>query len=244
MKEDRRYNIKLEQYKLDELSQVQNANIILGAEDTEYLDYIEQDNKDFFEKFDIKKLAAQTQVETKKKKIINFPLKTITTLAAAACLIIVFNILPHEINGDPEIIYLKGVNTLNIYKKDSDLISKLKNLDKVNENSLLQITYLSKDKYGVIFSIDGLNNITYHFPEDIYETTYLDIGKEITLPTSYTLDNAPYFEKFYMITTDSSLNMSLIKESISKIRISDGKIIKDLKLPNEYNIANITLLKD
>lgn len=245
MKENIKFNLKLEQYKLEELSESSIESIKLNSDEKEYLDYIEEDNKDFFEKFDISNLAMNTKSKLDNKKIIKFPIKTITALVSvAACLILTLNILPLVNNNNPEIIYLKGSENLNIYLKTKDSISKLKNLDIIDDKSQLQLTYRSNNRYGVIFSVDGLNNITYHYPEQFNQITNLELGKEITLPTSYTLDNAPFFEKFYFISTDSSLDIKYLRDSISNIKVSGGRIVKELDLTKKYKITDITLLKE
>ncbi len=245
MEDTKRFNLKLEQLVLDELTD--NTILELNSSEKEYIDYIKVDNEDFFNKFDIKALVEETREKVNSdRKIIKFPVKTVSTLvAAAACFIITLNVLPStNFMAEKEVIYLKGAQDINVYLKDSDNIDQLKNLDKVYENDQLQITYMSKNNYGIIFSIDGLNNITFHYPEGNYSSTKLDIGKEVTLPTSYTLDSAPYFEKFYMITAEKSFDIDMVKKQIMNMKVSEGKISDDVKLPKKYKIDSITLLKD
>lgn len=238
---DKQFDFKLEQYYLDELSP--NIQIDKDSKETkEYIDYIERDNEEFFQKFDIKALSAKAEELSKEKKIIKFPTKIITSLAAAACFIMVLNFIPKS--EDKEIIYLKGRQVINVYKRIDDEVIKLRNRDKVKEWDQLQITYRTGNSYGLIFSIDGLNNITFHYPEEENSPTNLDIGKEVTLPSSYTLDNAPYFETFYLITTDKGFNMREVKEAIYSLEVEDGKIKDELDLPSAYKIDKIILIKE
>ena len=242
MENNKKFNLKLEQYVLGENSEP----LILNDQDRIDINYIEEDNAEFFKKFNVSELSKETEKRyNKENKIVKFPVKLLTTLAtAAACFIFAINILPNFNSMDNEIIYLKGSRELNIYLKNSDKIDKLKNLDKVFRNDQLQLTYKTKESFGVIFSVDGLNNITFHFPENNYESTRLEIGKEVNLPTSYTLDNAPFFEKFYMITKDESFDFNYIKDRITLIKVENGKIVKDLTLTKKYSIETVTLLKD
>lgn len=244
MSDDRRFNLRLEQYKLQELK---DSNVKIDSpEEKEYLEYIEESDKNFFNIFDIDTLVKETKTKSEEKlNITTFPVKALKTLVAvAACFIIAFNILPGLKNGDKEIIYLKGSQQINIYLKDRDNVDKLRNMDRVYQNDQLQITYNSINQYGIIFSVDGLNNITFHYPEKLFSTTKLDIGKEVTLPTSYTLDSAPYFEKFYLITSEKSFNFSMVRDATLDIKVSNGKIVSDIKLPRDYKIDTITLIKD
>lgn len=248
MADKRKFNLKLEKYLLNELSPEEMNKIESNPIENEYIDYLKKDNEDFFNKFDIKKLAEETEKKASEKaKIIKFPVKTISTIAAAAaCFILTINLLPNIINNkvEEEVILLKGSQSLYIYLKTDDKVEKLKDLDKVKESDQLQITYQSKDNYGIIFSVDGLNNITYHYPESFNNSTSMEIGKEVSLPTSYILDNAPYFEKFYMITSKESFDLNLVNNKVTEIKVSDGKITEDLMLPAEYTIKSITLLKE
>lgn len=248
MADKRKFNLKLEKYLLNELSPEEMDKIENNPVENEYIDYLKKDNEDFFNKFDIKKLAKDAESKaSEKSNIIKFPVKTITTIAAAAaCFILTINILPNlgQNSVEEEVIFLKGAQTLNIYLKTDDDIKKLDNLNKVKERDQLQITYNSKDKYGIIFSVDGLNNITYHYPEYFNNSTSMDIGKEISLPTSYILDNAPYFEKFYMVTSKDSFDLNLVNNKVTDIKVVDGAIVEDLMLPSDYTVYTVTLLKE
>lgn len=241
---NKRFNLRLEQYILNELPEKEKNKIKLDKNNNDYIDNAKKDNDDFFKKFNVEKLVKDTEnLVNNNTKTIKFPSKSITTLVAAACLIISINLLP-DFSKNREIIYLKGSQKISIYLKDSNLVDKLKNMDKVYENNKLQITYRSQNSYGIIFSVDGLNNITFHYPETIYSSTKLDIGKEVTLPTSYTLDSAPYFEKFYLITSEKSFDANIVREAAMDIKITNGRIDKDIELPLKYNIDTMMLIKD
>lgn len=248
MPNDEMFNLKLEQYLLDELSESDKKEIENNPEYMKEIERLKESNNQFFDKFNIQSLAKETEKRTNdRSKVVKFPVKTISSLAAAAaCFILIINILPNlnRKQNDEEIIYLKGEQKIRVYLKDNNEIQELNNLNRVKENDQLQITYHSKENYGVIFSLDGLNNITYHYPESLQSTTKLKIGREINLPRSYTLDNAPYFEKFYLITSDKSFNLDLVNSAIQAIEVKDGKITIDIELPGEYKIESITLLKE
>lgn len=239
------FNLKLEQYILGELSQEEMKKIESVPKNLEYINKLKSDNSDFFNKFDVDSLVSQTQQKVNESKIIKFPTKVITAITAvAACFILTLNIIPGLLNKNEEIIYLKGRNKIHIYKKIGDEVQKLNNLDLVKENDQLQISYSTKEGYGIIFSVDGLNNITFHYPENLKSSKSLDIGSEIILPSSYTLDNAPYFEKFYLVTSKDSFDFEFVKRSILNISSENGIINKDLVLPENYTIKSLMLLKE
>lgn len=244
MKNDIKFNLIYEQYLLNELDSKKKENLEKDSSFLENIGTLSQDNSDFFNKFDIKKLAKDTESKMKDKgNIYRFHKKVITSIGAiAATLIISFSIFPQLTNN--EVILLKGAQKLNIYVRKSDEIEKLRDNDSAHMNNQLQITYLTKNNYGLIFSIDGLNNVTFHYPENLHSPTNLDAGKEVSLPTSYTLDNAPYFEKFYLVTSKDSFDLKFVQNAIKNITISNGSINEDLQLPSKYYISTITLRKE
>lgn len=247
MSANEKFNLKLEKYLLGELTEIEKSEIEKDPDFKIKIQELENSNKEFFNKFDINKLAKETERRVNKKNIVSFPTKAVTTLAAAAaCFILAINIIPN-LNLDTtekEIIYLKGSERINIYLNENNNIIELNDLNNVKEGDQLQITYFSTSMYGIIFSVDGLNNITYHFPESINSSVAVQVGKEVNLPSSYTLDNAPHFEKFYLITSKDSFDFNFVNREIEKIEVTNGTITNDIKLPKKYNVESITLIKE
>ena len=60
--------------------------------------------------------------------------------------------------------------------------------------------------YGVIFSIDGRSTVTLHYPYRANQTPVLVAGKRTFLGEAYTLDDAPLFEIFFMVVSQTPLN--------------------------------------
>lgn len=242
---DEKFNLKLEQYILGELPENEVKTIENDPELLKEAMRLKEDNENFFNKFDIDKLVTEAKAKANDRKIIQFPKKSVAILTTvAACFAFAITLLPGLFKSDEEVILLKGRNKINIYQQEGDSINKLSNLDKVEENDKLQITYSSTEGYGIIFSIDGLNNITYHYPENIYGSRSMDIGSDISLPSSYILDNAPYFEKFYLVTSKDSFDFDYVNRNIESMRVDNGSLVEDLELSADYNIKSITLLKD
>lgn len=242
MKNNEKFNIILEQYLLNENSQ--KNNVEFDEDSLEYIKFAKKDNELFFNKFNINTLINETKSKSQKdKKIYQFPNKIISgVFAIAVSLIIIFNVL--HINTNNEVLYLKGIQSINIYLKSDNSIKKLTNMNTVSENNQIQLTYLSIQKYGLIFSIDGLNNVTFHLPQTKDNSLSLEIGKEVQLPTSYIFDNAPFFEKFYFVTSNNLFTFDSIKSAINKIKIKDGIIVNDLKLPKDFIISTTVLIKE
>jgi hypothetical protein len=58
-------------------------------------------------------------------------------------------------------------------------------------------------RYGVVFSIDGRGVVTPHLPVLGAEAAPLGARGEVALPESYELDDAPLFERFFLVTGDA-----------------------------------------
>lgn len=102
----------------------------------------------------------------------------------------------------PEQTRFKGDDTkLFLYKKSAHGPEQLFSGAKANEGEVLQLAYVTTHRYGIIFSIDGRGTVTLHFPADETASTELAKGT-VYLPSSYQLDDAPRFERFFFIASD------------------------------------------
>jgi anti-sigma-K factor RskA len=68
----------------------------------------------------------------------------------------------------------------------------------------------SRERYGVIFSIDGRSAVTLHYPYRQGQSTHLVTGRLIPLAEAYTLDDAPDFEVFFFIIGDAPLDTQAV----------------------------------
>jgi hypothetical protein len=56
-------------------------------------------------------------------------------------------------------------------------------------------------RYGVILSVDGRGTVTRHLPERGAAAAALELGGAVSLASSYELDDAPRWERFYLISS-------------------------------------------
>jgi len=167
--------------------------------------------------------------------------------AGLAVCILIFTFLPNAgllFTGDVEIIYsepgseirLKGIlPELSVYRKQKDYVEKIADNQYVSNHDILQLRYRGAGyQYGVIFSIDGRGEITLHFPDDVNGNTRIQPEGNVALPYAYELDDAPYFERFFLLVSHESLDVDEIlkkgkalarnKDSITdaRLEIQDG----------------------
>lgn len=125
---------------------------------------------------------------------------------------------------------------------------------RVAAGDTVQISYVSGgDQFGAIVSVDGTGNVTQHFPESGDRSGELSQTGEIPLDYSYRLDDAPRFERFFLVSGKSDFSMEWFKKRISEPSILQGldkatlpeTIVASLSdsLPPGVHIAEILLRK-
>ena len=97
---------------------------------------------------------------------------------------------------------IKGMEArMEIWKKTGDSAVQMLNLDEAREGDEIQLRYSVPEKcFGLLFSMDGNGTVTMHMA-DGSQAVALEPGKMTTLPFAYKLDNAPKFEKFFLLTS-------------------------------------------
>jgi hypothetical protein len=86
----------------------------------------------------------------------------------------------------------------------------------LREGDTVQLAYNAGNSgaaYGVIFSIDGRAALTLHYPYSAGGDTRLVSGKDTALAEAYTLDDAPLFETFFFVLSESPLDAAGILDS-------------------------------
>ena len=185
----------------------------------------------------------------------------IVGIAAVLCLVLVLPILVSRMSSNYEGITLeesiiqnslpaseraKGSSSIFLYKKNNDAIMRLKNEAIATEGDCIQITYIAAGaKYGSIISIDGNGYLSQHYPEYGNKAYELDNGGEIPLDYAYQLDDAPDFERFLFITSDSSFDIRKLIKAVENIKNPMDCKTMDFSeyLPNDVNIKEVLLIK-
>lgn len=121
---------------------------------------------------------------------------------------------------------IKGMSaSLEVWKKTGDSAVQMVNLGDAFEGDEIQLRYRVPQKcFGMLFSMDGNGTITMHMG-DGNKAVELEPGKMTTLPFAYKLDNAPKFEKFFLLTSEKSF------------KIDGNDIDKSLRQPGVENVS-------
>ena len=121
---------------------------------------------------------------------------------------------------------IKGMSaSLEVWKKTGDSAVQMVNLGDAFEGDEIQLRYRVPQKcFGMLFSMDGNGTITMHMGEGD-KAIELEPGKMTTLPFAYKLDNAPKFEKFFLLTSEKAFE------------IDGNDIDKSLRQPGVENVS-------
>jgi hypothetical protein len=108
---------------------------------------------------------------------------------------------------------VKGESQLLVHRITPQANVLLANGDVARAGERLQLSIAPAGRvFAVVFSIDGNGHTTLHFPRDGGPGEVVAAGTPFSLPTSYRLDDAPDFERFYLVTTPAALDAQDIIE--------------------------------
>jgi hypothetical protein len=141
---------------------------------------------------------------------------------------------------------LKGLKPhLVVYHKTRSGAELLRENSVVAERDVLQLGYVSGlQPYGVILSIDGRGVVTLHFPTGSRTAGSLEPQGEVLLPFAYELDDAPGFERFFLITSREPFPVNIALGAADRLaRDPDRARRVPLELPGKLEQSSIVLTK-
>lgn len=183
----------------------------------------------------------------------------ISSAFAAALLLLVF-VLPslkkQNVGEEPwvgeEYFQAKGTEALDlsktqllVYRKSNDRVEMLADGSLSKEGDLLQLAYVAAQApYGIILSIDGRGAITLHYPSEKGDATGLAQNKKVLLPNAIELDDAPGFERFFFLTSESPIDPASILARAKSLAAEPGRAREGkLELPEGIEQSSIIILK-
>ncbi len=96
---------------------------------------------------------------------------------------------------------------------------------RVTAGDRLQLSYVAGGaRYGVILSIDGRGVVTVHFPEpETGDTALAERRKPVFLAHSYRLDDAPGFERFFLVTSEDPISVAAVRAAAERLASQPGQ---------------------
>jgi hypothetical protein len=177
-------------------------------------------------------------------------------LAAAAAAVVmgagVVALVPKGVRDSepPDVTRVKGVTPyLLVYRKAAaDEIERLQPGTLARDHDQVQLAYQAAGRrYGVIVSVDGRGVVTRHLPVAGPTAVELKPGPPVPLPQSYELDDAPGFERFYLVTADEPFPVDRVLTAVR--RRHDGRAAAEtpgyrLELPPSMDQFSFALEKE
>ena len=101
-----------------------------------------------------------------------------------------------------------GAPGLSIYKKTAAGSEELRDGSPAAPGDILQIRYSAAgERHGAIISLDGRGTLTVHLPEGQAATAGLLAPAGSVLGSAYELDDAPGFERFFILSSRSAFDL-------------------------------------
>lgn len=177
-------------------------------------------------------------------------------MPVAACLVLLFLSTQQELAVEPpslmpvrvelmETVGIKGDARLMVYRQDEGEPELLSDHSPARRGDLLQLSYIAGGRrHGVVVSVDGRGAVTLHHPTTLVGPTKLQSGDAVSLTHSYELDDAPGFERFFLVTADSPLDVSSVLEAARLLaRHPTEASTRPLPLPGTLAQTSFTLEK-
>jgi hypothetical protein len=135
---------------------------------------------------------------------------------------------------------------LYVYRHSTDGDERLRDGARVTRGDLVQLAYRSRaGGYGVLLSIDGAGKVTMHWPDknDGAAATLQARDELFRLPSSYELDDAPAFERFFMVRAASPFSVATALEAAHTIAGQPSARTQPLALPPGFEQISLALDK-
>jgi hypothetical protein len=152
-------------------------------------------------------------------------LLTLAPIAAAAVFLLVLRPGPGPV-GDEETRLKGGSARLAIHRQGQTAGAEPEALvrgARARAGDVLQVSVLAAGRsFGVVVSVDGRGVVTRHGPGEGDMASPLPRGGVLPLDHSYRLDDAPAFERFFLVTGDAPFAVEPVVEAFQRLA-ADGR---------------------
>ena len=245
---------RLERYLLQELgaeeSEALRRRLGESAELRERLLDLERSNAEILAAHPPAQVAARVQARMGRAPAFTRRTRSRQVLAMAAGLFLVagaagWRALWRDPVAGPDQTRVKGLGPqLLLFRKSAAGVERLSEDSPARDHDLVQVAYQAAGRrYGVVVSIDGRGVVTRHLPAAGEGAAALQNGPPVALPSAYELDDAPGFERFYLVAADEPFPVGRVLEAVRR-RYAGGADDGRLELPPSMDQYSFVLRKE
>lgn len=136
--------------------------------------------------------------------------------------------------------------TLYLHRRTPDGTERLEDGVVARQGDLVRLQYAAAGAaYGAILSVDGRGAVTRHLPLQGDAAVSLASGGTVSLEAAYELDDAPRWERFFLVTSmhPFSVEAVLTAAQIAATASTKGAAPERLELGDELKQVALTLTK-
>jgi hypothetical protein len=155
----------------------------------------------------------------------------------------------HDVIGEADDGRIKGDEKLQprlyVYRHHEVGDQQLTDGARAAHGDLVQLAYGSRGGgYGVVLSIDGAGKVTLHWPERLDgDAPALKPAGETRLPSAYELDDAPAFERFFLVRSPSPFSVATAIGAARSLAAQPSARKQLLALPPGFEQISLALDK-
>jgi anti-sigma factor RsiW len=135
--------------------------------------------------------------------------------------------------------------SLIVYRRVETGSELLSDGDNARRGDIVRVAYRAANPcFGVIVSIDGRGTVTRHLPQEGAVAAQMQAGEVMPLDTAYELDDAPKWERFFLVTGDRAFEVEAVMEAVRRAAASIASEPPDvLLLPDGLRQSSFLLRK-
>jgi hypothetical protein len=255
MKNKRVPDLLVEQLLLGELPEAKSRELLGDPDVRARLALLEHSNRDILEAYPAEVMARrigwrlEKAAELRARPLFARLLPAIGLaglLVVAGLTVVVISTLSRRPDQAQEVTRVKGLKPhLAIYRQTSSGAEALSGNGSVQTGDILQIGYVAAARpFGAIVSIDGRGVVTLHFPPNASSPNRLAPDGEALLDYAYKLDDAPEFERFFLVTAERTFAVQAVLEAAQELAAQPRRARQgNLALPRGLEQLSLLLLK-
>ena len=252
-------DLMLEQYALGELSEAERSRVQAALEADasvrSRLSDIEASNREILESYPAERIVPVIQERLRSERQAphasrRFWPTLAVALPTAAALVFLLSFFLVRQNAVADQTRVKGATThLAVFRKTPRGAEELRAGTVAQSGDVLQIGYTAVGaRYGVIFSVDGRGTVTWHLPAGYrggsQDAPALDSQGVVVLPSAYELDDAPGFERFFLVYSNDPFDVRIAAQAARDLGARPVTADRQsLDLPSGFSQFSLVLKK-